>query len=229
LTLDNHRYVTPGILWWAFDRDSAARRGRSEKAEAKTSASAEEATDFAPEPLPEVNETRNKAGAVVLIDEIDKADPDVPNGLLVPLGSGEFTVTETSTRVKLNPKLLPRERIIIITTNEERELPRAFLRRCVITTLAAPNEDRLVEIATEHLKKYERSFPSGSAELARALAAEITKIREDVEREGGRVPSTAEYLDALYACRSLGIKPSSTQWKDLTELTLRKSLSELST
>jgi MoxR-like ATPase len=229
LILDNHRYVTPGILWWAFDRGSAARRGRSEKEEGQSSTSAEEDTDFASEPLPEVNETRNKAGAVVLIDEIDKADPDVPNGLLVPLGSGEFTVTETGTRVKLNPKLLPRERLIVITTNEERELPQAFLRRCVITTLAAPDEDRLVEIAREHLKKYERSFPRESSKLARALASEIIKIREDVEREGGHAPSTAEYLDALYACRSLGIKLGSPQWQSLTELTLRKRLSELST
>lgn len=228
LTLDNHSYVTPGILWWAFDRGSAARRGRPLEVEAKSSPSPEGAVDLAPEPFPEVNGTRNTAGAVVLIDEIDKADPDVPNGLLVPLGSGEFTVTETGTRVKLNPRLLPRERLIVITTNEERELPQAFLRRCVITTLAAPDEDRLVDIAREHLKKYERSFPREIARLARALAREIIKIRQDVELEGGHAPSTAEYLDALYACRSLGIKLDSPQWQALTELTLRKRLPELS-
>jgi MoxR-like ATPase len=222
--LDSYRYVMPGVLWWAFDRASAARRGRPE---ADSSSTLAEPVEEAAEPFPEINKTRDPAGVVVLIDEIDKADPDVPNSLLVPLGSGEFTVKETNTRVKLNPGALPRERLIVITTNEERELPQAFLRRCVTMALAAPSEERLVKIATEHLTQYEGpgSCTDENIGLAKALARELNAVRAEAQRDGRRAPSTAEYLDALYACRSLGITAGSPQWQQLTELTLRKGLS----
>ena len=61
--------------------------------------------------------------AVILIDEIDKADPDVPNGLLVPLGAGQFPVP-----AREDPIAIPKGRrvIVVITTNEERQLPPAF-------------------------------------------------------------------------------------------------------
>ncbi len=83
----------------------------------------------------------------MLIDEIDKADPDVPNGLLVPLGSNEFTVTPIEHRVvrrewekpwtadlpitSKKDTAIPSRLLIVITTNEERDLPDAFVRRCI--------------------------------------------------------------------------------------------------
>jgi MoxR-like ATPase len=209
--LDEYRYVTPGVLWWAFDRVSADRRGGGGN------------TPEAPEPLSEINETRDDTGAVVLIDEIDKADPDMPNGILVPLGSGEFTVTETGTRVRQQgPGGLPRERLIVITTNGERELPQAFLRRCVTAELTAPADTRLVEIATEHLVRYEGSCPAEATELAQALAVELVKLRKTARALGVRAPSTAEYLDALNACRNLNISVGGGDWAQLKELTLLK-------
>ena len=66
----------------------------------------------------------------MLIDEIDKADPDVPNDLLEPFDVGSFTVRETNDRVERK-----RDVLLILTTNGERELPPAFLRRCVTLTL----------------------------------------------------------------------------------------------
>ena len=78
--LNDADYVKPGVLWWAFAPESARLQ----------------ATD----PNHAVNKDRLPDHAVVLIDEIDKADPDMPNGLLVPLGSNEFVVSETGTTVR---------------------------------------------------------------------------------------------------------------------------------
>ncbi|MEV4008977.1 MoxR family ATPase [Nonomuraea angiospora] len=194
--LDDHRYVVPGALWWAFAPSSAARPNTS-----------------ASDPLEHLNRTRSHNHAVVLIDEIDKADPDVPNGLLVPLGSSEFTVAETGTLVrKENPG---GSHLIVLTTNEERELPRAFLRRCVIATLPDPTRERLIQIAHAH-------FPPPVVDLlAGRLADELLKLRG--QTSGTHVPSTAEYLDALRACVALGISPGNDRrWDLIRDLTLVK-------
>ena len=73
-------------------------------------------------------------GCVVLIDEIDKAETDVPNGLLEALGNGEFTPPGRTQPVNavIEPPL------VIVTTNEERELPGAFRRRCLVLHLELP-------------------------------------------------------------------------------------------
>ena len=83
-SLNDHDYVEPGPLWWMLDQNGARFRG-SEQAPAQ----------FATDPNAEDNADRSGGGAVLLIDEIDKAEPDVPGGLLVPLGSFRFTVQET--------------------------------------------------------------------------------------------------------------------------------------
>ncbi len=83
----------------------------------------------------------------MLIDEIDKADPDVPNDLLVPVGSLTFYVAETDTLVESITFDKP---LLCITTNEERDLPPAFLRRCVGLPLPDPDDNRLVAIARAH-------------------------------------------------------------------------------
>ena len=171
------------------------------------------------------NKGRSPDHAVVLIDEIDKADPDMPNSLLVPLGSSEFVVTETGTRVrkeppsKETPKTAPRDaksapqdggfsrHLIVVTTNEERELPQAFLRRCVIMTLPPPTVDWLVRVADEHVTKSGGTFTESTESLARALAEELMKTREAAVRQAVRPPSTAEFLDALRACVGLEDQP----------------------
>ncbi|MFC4068608.1 AAA family ATPase [Actinoplanes subglobosus] len=210
--LDESRYVTPGVLWWAFDRESALRRGAPPPAE----------PDPTLEPLPLLNRGTKRDGAVVLIDEIDKADPDVPNALLVPLGSREFTVTETGTLVQ-GAEGSTGNHLVIITTNDERELPAAFLRRCVVLTLPAPDHKRLVEIAQRHLRTYkvahEHPDPAG---LARHLADELQKVRNEAALHGGRPPSTAEYLDTFFACLQLKIVVGDDQWAALCRMTLRK-------
>jgi MoxR-like ATPase len=208
-----HGYVEPGALWWAFDRESALRRGRSADPQRQIS-------DQPAEPNAKLNKQRSATDSVVLIDEIDKADPDTPNGLLVPLGSAEFTVAETGDKIRAATP--GAERLIIITTNDERALPQAFLRRCVVLWLEAPEGEELVDIAKAHLAAYDGPVKPADVDLARALAREMDGLREAAARDAVRAPSTAEYLDALRACRNLHITVGSRQWAQLRDLVLIK-------
>lgn len=207
-------YVEPGVLWWAFSPESAKERG------------VEQARSQAIEPNAAVNAGRSPDHAVVLIDEIDKAEPDMPNGLLVPLGSSEFVVAETNQVVRKSAMSSGANdhkgrHLIVITTNEERELPQAFLRRCVTIWLRQPSKERLIEIARAHLTD-EGGYQSSDEELMESLADELIKLRETTGKQRMRAPSTAEYLDALRACRSLGVTVGGDDWDLLCNLTLLK-------
>lgn len=209
-------YVEPGILWWVFDRESATRRGAPPERPAQR---------FAREPGAEMNTGRSPAGAVVLLDEIDKADPDVPNDLLVPLGSLEFRVEETDTRVRRSLAAAPEEvshLLVVITTNEERDLPDAFLRRCVVHELQPPDAERLVEIARRHLAGPEGELSGQERGLCEAVAARIVDLRRQAAGLGAREPSTAEFLDAVRACRTLRIGVDSPAWQTVERAVLRK-------
>ncbi len=188
-------YVNPGALWWGFDSSSARRQ--AERVHGKAAGQMD------------LNLGATEAArAVVLLDEIDKAEPDVPNNLLVPLGSFQFPVEE-SQPVEVSDELAP---LVIITTNDERELPSAFLRRCVELVLPVPDRTRLLKIGHLHLPQTSETLRERIADLV--LSAPT----------GGSapVPSIAEYLDAVRACDRLGVEPDSTQWDDLLKATLWK-------
>ena len=189
---DMKPYVTPGRLWWAFDRDSAV------------ALVGEKAEPGYPQKY------KDAERAVVLIDEIDKADPDVPNNLLVPLGSLQFTVEETLEQVKTTPERAP---LVFITTNDERELPAAFLRRCVEVKLPDADEKRLMQIGKAH-------FPKLGVRLLKRVAEHIG--RKSDAPGAATSPSPAEYLDTLRACDRLGIRPESPDWKNVVQMTLWK-------
>lgn len=210
-SLNDVNYVDPGVLWWAFAPEQARRRGAKP-----------EDVDFDPatDPNPE-NATRSATKAVVLIDEIDKADPDMPNGMLVPLGSHEFEVTDTRARVR-HRSGADIEHLIMITTNEERELPQAFLRRCVVVWVPEPSPPHLVQVAERHLRTREGSFAIADRKLAEELATDLLKARAEAGRKGIRPPSTAEYLDAFHALRRLGKRVGDADWTRLRGLTLLK-------
>ncbi|MCA1633901.1 MAG: MoxR family ATPase [Acidobacteria bacterium] len=194
-------YVTPGVLWWAFDRKGALRHGEAVR---KAAGAAQQA------PKEPGEQEYPAARAVVLIDEIDKADPDVPNNLLVPLGSLQFRVEETGALVETEGKRAP---LVFITTNDERELPAAFLRRCVEIILPQPSEDRLVQIGQAH-------FPKTKVSFLRDIAKQVTESAQATDRTGA--PSAAEYLDTVRACVGLKVKPTSDAWKDVARMTLWK-------
>lgn len=198
-------YVEPSALWWAFDPASAKRRGLPEGGTPR-----ETARD--PGVGPE------GAGAVVLLDEIDKADPDVPNNLLVPLGSFQFDVKETDAP----PVILSRPLLLFITTNDERVLPTAFMRRCVVLELDPPKEPLLVSIANEHYGEDKRGIYLQIAEKVVKTAAE-GKSASGKTASGQPAPSTAEYLDTVRAFIDLGLEPSLEEaWKLVSEATLLK-------
>lgn len=225
-TPDDASYVEPGVLWWALAPHSARRRGRP---------AGVGITDPCPDPFEEVNTTRKPDRAVVLIDEIDKADPDVPNSLLVPLGSHRFTVAEIGREIRTErPEAAESEpfeeegqghrarHLVVLTTNEERELPQALLRRCVVHVLPEHDRAMLVSIAEEHMALWPGEVTDADRDLADAVAGELMKVRQHADKQGVRRPSTAEYLDALLACRSLGIRPGDREWQLLTRNVLIK-------
>jgi MoxR-like ATPase len=186
-------YITPGVLWWAFDRAQAAVRGASGVPPLKDPSG------------------RDSARAVVLIDEIDKADPDVPNDLLVPLGSLHFDVDEVRVEAQEPP-------LVLITTNDERDLPRAFLRRCVMLELRAPSDERLRRIARAHFPK----DPDDAVLDAILLSYRAVQARQR-EREAPEA-SVAEFLDAVAASRTLDAKPMNAElWALVEQLTLDKA------
>ncbi len=129
---------------------------------------------------------------VLLIDEIDKAESDVPNGLLEALGSGGFTPLGRSERVEMSSPAP----LVVITTNEERMLPDAFVRRCVVLHLVLPKdcselEELLIARGRSHFKNAEKQVLTKAAEILSRdrLAA--------VERSLKPLPGQAEYLDLL--------------------------------
>jgi MoxR-like ATPase len=187
-------YIEPGILWWAFDPLSARKMG---------CASDPTILDGAVEAM--TAEARAAIPAVVLLDEIDKADPDLPNDLLVPLGSLQFDVEPLEIRVAAQAPPL-----VVITTNEEREMPPAFLRRCLVHTVKPPTPEIMKTIAEAHFGKRDDS-------LYQAVIDKLEPLQS-----GGR-GSTAELLDAIHACIRLGIRTDSPDWAQLAELTLWKS------
>ncbi|WP_029084397.1 MoxR family ATPase [Bradyrhizobium sp. th.b2] len=197
-TVDLHRYVQPGVLWWAFDAETATRRGLPSSAPELT----------IPDPSPYAVD----APAVVLLDEIDKADPDVPNNLLVPIGSLSFTVKETGTQI--GAAKIP---LIIFTSNEERDLPSAFVRRCVILRLPHPTEPQLNQIAEAHF-----GTDDGKKKVYESLARKTIELQSEYVQQGQRPPSTAEFLDAVRAALQLKILPDSEPWKLLIRAALSK-------
>ncbi|MFH8799741.1 AAA family ATPase [Streptomyces sp. NPDC017936] len=199
-------YVEPGALWKAYAPRAAREHVRRAHGDTLWDDGAGQADDAA-------------RRSVVLIDEIDKADPDLPNGLLVPLGARRFTVAQTGQRVEPEDGT---EALVVITTNEQRELPEAFLRRCLVVALEHPGREELVAIAREHVVAYDGEFTAADRALAGTLADQLEDLRQEAARSAHRRPSTAEFLDAFHACRSLGIGIGDPRWKALSAMALSK-------
>lgn len=198
---DYEPYVVPGVLWWAFEPKTARWRGGKPVRGKKP-------------PLEDPSKVKH-ARAVVLLDEIDKADPDVPNNLLVPLGSLTFEVEEIRTTVSTTPEKAP---LVLVTTNEERELPPAFLRRCVELNLPAPTPRRLVEIAEAHFPDLKKADPKRIGAIATALFGPLEDERLDREVQ----VSPAEFLDTVRASKTLDVTPGHAAWEALTRSTVWK-------
>ena len=118
---------------------------------------------------------------VLLIDEIDKADIEFPNDLLQELDTMEFFVYETGKTISARQRP-----IVIITSNNEKDLPDAFLRRCFFHYISFPNQDTLKDIVKVHFSDIKKDILNASLKA-------FLEIRET----GGikKKPSTSELLD----------------------------------
>ena len=173
------KFIEPGPLWWAFDWDSARKQAHDSKTRI-------------PAKPPEWTPDR---GVVVLVDEIDKADAAIPNGLLDALGHGRFDVPGRDA-VAMSSACLP---LIVMTTNEERSMPDAFLRRCLVLHLCLP-DDRAALIETLKLKGRAHFAIETCADAVLQRAAELlAQDREDLRRRDLAPPGLAEYIDLLHA------------------------------
>lgn len=197
--LQEKKFVMPGPLWWAFDWDNAM----------------DHCTEMGQRVPTVAPDTDPAHGRVVLIDEIDKADSDVPNGLLEALGGEEFTPPGCATVRASEPGPL-----VIITTNEERMLPDAFVRRCLVLHLKMPQDEKMIDFLVSRGRAH---FPTADEVTFLKPAAE--QLVADRRATVSPKPGVAEYLDLLRCVLQIAVdrKESPEQLlKQLARFTTQK-------
>jgi MoxR-like ATPase len=125
--------------------------------------------------------------SVVLIDEIDKADRDFPNDLLLAIESRRFFIKETIDLIPANEQAFP---LIIITSNQEKNLPNAFLRRCIYHYIELPNQERLRKILTERFTDAEQDVIIKAVDRFQ----EVRTSQDETKSEGEKKVSTSELI-----------------------------------
>ena len=130
---------------------------------------------------------------VLLIDEIDKADLEFPNDLLWELDRMEFYIPETKETVRAKHRP-----VVIITSNAEKELPDAFLRRCVFHYIEFPDKELMAQIVRVH-------FPDLDDKLLTQVLEAFYKIRQLPQIK--KKPSTSEIIDWIQALVHGGVDP----------------------
>ena len=137
---------------------------------------------------------------VLLIDEIDKADIEFPNDLLLELDRMEFYVYETKQHIKA--KVRP---IVVITSNNEKDLPDAFLRRCFFHYIQFPDNETMERIVQVH-------FP----DIKKRLLSRALKVFYDIRETAGlkKRPSTSELIDCIKLLLVEDIDPEVLKTKD---------------
>lgn len=158
-------YISRGLLWEAFDSESAP---------------------------------------VLLIDEIDKADIEFPNDLLLELDRMEFYVYETKQHIKA--RVRP---IVVITSNNEKDLPDAFLRRCFFHYIQFPDQETMSRIVEVH-------FPDIKKRLLRRALEVFYDVRETPGLK--KRPSTSELLDWIKLLLVEDIDPEVLRMKDTAKV-----------
>lgn len=142
----------------------------------------------------------DESAPVLLIDEIDKADIEFPNDLLQELDRMEFFVYETQETIRAINRP-----IVIITSNNEKELPDAFLRRCFFHYIRFPDAETMAEIVAVH-------FP----DIQKRLVSEALNLFYDMRDVGGlkKKPSTSELLDWLKLLMAEDLPPEALRARD---------------
>lgn len=164
-------YLRPGPLWWGLNWHTAQNQPK------------------AAEPI-QLDGGNPDTGVVVLIDEIDKAEIDVPNGLLEALGEASFLPEGMSAPVR-ESEVPP---FIVITSNRERSLPDAFVRRCVVLHMQLPEKENELHDLLVARGEAHSSLPKAILEEAADLLIEDRQATKKPP-----LPGQAEYLDLLRA------------------------------
>jgi MoxR-like ATPase len=178
---DLMHYIGPGALWWALDWRSATDQSRHCR------------HNFNPPDDLDPNWPL-RTGCVLLIDEIDKADIALANGLLEVLGNRQFAVPPLGRTVRSESHPPP---LVVLTSNDARQLPAALLRRCVVLRMALPDDP-----LGYFVDRGETHFPGLDARVLTAAAEQVLADRAicaPMARTG-----LAEYLDLLEALSELG-------------------------
>jgi MoxR-like ATPase len=163
-----------------------------------------------PDVLPAGFRHTGKRRSVVLVDEIDKAPRDFPNDLLHEVENMSFRIPELrNVEVRADKAMRP---ILVLTSNSEKNLPDAFLRRCVFYNIPFPSRDRLIKIVQTRLA----AFQAGESPLLKSAL----DLFVDVRASGVRKPSTAELLNWLQAIDASGVKQDAKVTAETAERTL---------
>jgi MoxR-like ATPase len=135
---------------------------------------------------------RSSERVVLLIDEVDKADLEFPNDLLHELDRMRFRILETDEEVEARARP-----VVVVTSNNEKELPDAFLRRCVFHFIDFPDRELMERIVRVHHPKLDAALTSQALDVFYQLR-DLTRLRKR--------PSTSELVDWLAVLKSAGVK-----------------------
>jgi MoxR-like ATPase len=219
--LAEKNYLRPGLLWWAYNWETAAKQ-------AGVFSKACRPCPEPPKPDGWTPRSARPCGPVVLVDEIDKADPTVPNGLLESMGNDGFVSERLDVEVQLAEGTPPP--LIMITTNEEGELPAAFLRRCLVLQMHFPSDPKEAErFLIEQRARVNWTEKDVSTKVCQQVVAELLRDREAAREEGMAVPGAAEFIDILRVLVDLHRGDEKAQmhaFAQTRDFALRKNLAE---
>ena len=154
--------------------------------------------------------SNNEHRPVVLIDEIDKADADIPNTLLDVLANRNIKLPGSSAPLEVNDR--NKFPLVIITTNEDRELPAAFVRRCAVLSLDPPKiETDFIAWLIERAKAHESLVQAIDPTVFITAARQVTADRTEAKKFSLGSVGLAEYLDLLFAIVEITASATSKQ------------------
>ena len=157
--------------------------------------------------LPEALRNRGPTRSVVLVDEIDKAPRDLPNDVLNEIEQMAFTVKETGRTFQADSRFQP---VVVLTSNSERTLPDAFLRRCVFYHIEFPSDQRMLQIIERRLPEL-----ALSEDRIGGILRQFGQIRELALK---KKPATAELLSWVRVLERLDLDVENRQAGDLEAL-----------
>lgn len=208
--LAERNFIRPGVLWWAFNWADAERQSLVFSQHCRVCKAPAKPADWTPD-------ADRLCGPVVLVDEIDKADPSVPNGLLESLGNQGFQSAQLGDVVTLEPGSKPP--LVMITTNEERELPAAFVRRCLVLQMEFSEDPAQAEafLIQERARVFWTPDQVSDA-VCRQVVHQLLADRASARSQGASVPGAAEFLDLIRALVELHSGNEVEQGKALKEI-----------